>query len=105
MSGRRQSSRLQILSAEGVLRVWRDVTGHRTDRGEYLIVSDQAGIKGERLTVYLASGESAPVPVRVVESQPIICDGAVLHELRLSPLVAETFDPQGTSRDTSLEAE
>jgi hypothetical protein len=105
MSVRRRSSRLQVLNAEGVLHVWRDVIGHRTDAGDYLVVSDEAGIKGERLTVYFASRESAPIAVRVVDSQPIICDGLVQHQLRLSPLVAESFDSRDTARDTSLEAE
>ncbi len=104
MSARRRSSRVQILNAEGVLRVWRDVIGHRTGAGEYLVVSDEAGITGERLTVYLASGESTPIPVRVVDSQPIVCDGSVKHQLRLRPLVSESGS-QDTTRATSLEAE
>jgi hypothetical protein len=104
MSVRRRSSRLQVLNAEGVLRVWRDVIGHRTDAGEYLVVSDEAGIKGERLTVYLASRESTLVPVLVVDSQPIVCDGSVRHQLLLRPLVAESGS-RDTTRDTSLEAE
>jgi hypothetical protein len=104
MSVRRRSSRLQVLNADGVLRVWRDVIGHRTDTGEYLVVSGEAGIKGERLTVYLASGESSPIPVRVVDSQPIVYDGSVQHQLRLRPLEAEGGS-RDTSRATSLEAE
>lgn len=89
MSLRRRSSRVQVLNAEGMLRVWRDVVGHRTDTGEYLVVSNEAGIKGERLTVYFAGGEQRPIPVRVVDSQVIIRDGSVQHELRLSPLDRE----------------
>jgi hypothetical protein len=95
---------LQVLNAEGVLRVWRDVIGHRTDAGDYLVVSDEAGIKGERLTVYLAGAESTPIPVRVVYSQPIICAGSVQHQLLLRPFVAESGS-RDTTRDTSLEAE
>jgi hypothetical protein len=70
--------------------VWRDVVGHRTDAGEYLVVTNEAGVKGERLTVYFASSEQQPVPVRVVDSQLIIRDGSVRHQLRLSPLDRET---------------
>src|SRR5215510_12752264 len=103
MSVRRRSSRLQVLNGDGVLRVWRDVSGHRTDAGEYLVVSNEAEIKGEHLTVYLASAGSRPIPVRVVDSQPIICDGLVRYQLRLSPLEAESS--QDTARDKSLEAE
>ena len=40
----RRSSRVQMLNGEGVLRVWRDVAGHRSDTGDYLVVSNEAGI-------------------------------------------------------------
>jgi len=105
MSVRRRSSRLQVLNGDGVLRVWRDVVGHRTDAGEYLVVSDEAGFKGEHLTVYLSNGDSEPIPVRVVESRPVICDGSLRHELRLAPLDGESFDRQDTTRDAGVEAE
>lgn len=105
MSVRRRSSRLQVVNAEGVLRVWRDVIAHRTGAGDYVVLSDEAGIKGERLSVYFASPESRPIPVRVVDSRPVIRDGAMLHELRLSPLTGESFDSDDTTGDTSLEAE
>jgi len=104
MSLRRRSSRLQVVNAEGVLRVWRDVIGHRTGAGEYLVVSPEAGIKGERLTVYLAGRESRPIPVRVVDSEPIICDGSVQHRLRLSPLETESFGRGDTIGSTGREA-
>ena len=104
MSVRRRSSRLQILNGDGVLRVWRDVAGHRNDAGEYVVVGNEGANKGEHLTVYLASGDSAPIPVRVVESRPVICDGSVRYELRLSPLQGESFDRQDSSRDTGVEA-
>ncbi len=86
MSLRRRSSRVQVVNAEGVLRVWRDVVGHRTDTGDYLVISHEAAVKGERLTVYFAGGQQRPIPVRVVNSQLIIRDGSVQHQLRLSPL-------------------
>ena len=105
MSVRRRSSRLQVLNGDGVLRVWRDVIGHRTDAGEYLVVSNEAGLKGEHLTVYLARGDSGPIPVRVVESRPIICDGLLRHQLRLTPLDEEALGRRDTNRDTDVEAE
>ena len=105
MSLRRRSSRVQVVNADGVLRVWRDVVGHRTDAGEYLVVSNEAGVKGERLTVYLAGREQQPIPVRVVESQLIIRDGSVQHQLRLSPLEPESFGSNKTARGGDLEAE
>lgn len=105
MSVRRRSSRLQVLNADGVLRVWWDVTGFRSDASEYLVISDEAAVKGEHLTMYLASDTQRPIPVRVVDSQPMILDGTVQHQLRLSPLEAETFGPLDTARDGDLEAE
>jgi hypothetical protein len=85
--------------------VWRDVTGHRTGAGEYLVVSHEAGIRGERLTVYLESGDAEPIPVRVVESRPIVSDGSVLHQLRLSPVEEESFSRRDATRDNGVEAE
>jgi hypothetical protein len=105
MSLRRRSSRVQVLEAEGVLRVWRDVVGHRTDTGDYLVVSNEAGVKGERLTVYFTSAEQRPIAVRVVESQLIVRDGSVQHQLRLSPLDEQSFGSHPTTRGGGLEAE
>lgn len=105
MSLRRRSSRVQVVNADGVLRVWRDVVGHRTGNGDYLVVSNEAGIKGERFTVYLASGEQQPIQVRVVDSRPIVRDGSVQHELRLSPLERTSFGSHDATRRGDLEAE
>jgi hypothetical protein len=102
MSVRRRNSRVQMSNADGVLRVWRDVVGHRTDTGDYLVVSREAGIRGERLTVYLANREHRAIPVRVVDSRPIIRDGSVHHELRLSPL-DERFGSEDATRGSDLE--
>jgi hypothetical protein len=105
MSVRRRSSRSQVFNADGVLRVWRDVVGHWTAAGEYLVVSNEAEVKGEHLTVYLASGDQRSIPVRVVDSQPIIRDGSVQHQLRLRPLEGESLGGHDTTRDGDLEAE
>ncbi len=96
---------MQVLNADGMLRLWRDVVGHRTDAGDYLVISTEAAIKGERLTVYFASEEQQPVPVRVVDSQPIIRDGSVQHQLRLSPLEHESLGTHHAARGGELEAE
>ncbi len=105
MSVRRRSSRLQVLNANGVLRVWRDVSGFRTDAGDYLVISNEAGVTGEHLTIYLASGTDRPIPVRVVDSRPLIFEGSVRHQLRLSPLEEHAFGPLETRRNGELEAE
>ena len=105
MSLRRRSSRLQVLNMDGVLRVWRDVLGVRTDDGDYLVISNEAGVKGERLTMHFAGGAHGSIPVSVVESRPLIFDGSVRHQLRLSPLEMETAAPLETTRKSVLEAE
>ena len=105
MSVRRRNSRLQVLNADGVLRVWRDVTARRTEAGDYLVVSNEAGIQGERLTLYLARSTRRSIPVRIVESRPVVLDGVVRHELRLCPLEEPAFDPSATARDGDVEAE
>ena len=100
----RRNSRLQTHNTDGVLRVWRDVTGFRNDDGDYLVISNEAGVKGEHLTVYLASGTNQPISVRVVDSQPLILDGSVRHQLRLRHLEEPTFGPLETTRNGELEA-
>lgn len=105
MSLRRRNSRLQVLNADGVLRVWRDVVGSRTDEGEYLVISTEPALKGEQLTIYFASGTDRSIPVRVIDSQPLIVDGSVRHQLRLTPLEGEVASSLEIARKGVLEAE
>lgn len=102
MSLRRRSSRLELQSTGGVLRVWRDVIGRRTDTGEYLVISNEAGVKGEQHTIYLASSSQQPILVRVLDSRPTIVDGLMRHQLRLAPLDAE---PGGATDKRHVEGE
>ena len=90
MSLRRRDSRLEVVSAGGILRLWRDVIGYRTPAGEYLVISSEAGIKGEHHSIYRASGAEQPIPVRVLDSRPTIVEGSVRHQLRLAPLEIDT---------------
>ena len=86
MSLRRRDSRLEIINAEGVLRVVRDVTVHRIDHHEFLVISSEAGVKSELLTIHFANDGNKPVPVRVVDSRPTMVDGTLRHQLRLATL-------------------
>ena len=90
MSWRRRNSRLELVDADGVLRLWRDVIGYRTTAGEYLVISSEAGVKGEQHSIYRARGAEQPIPVRVLDSRPTIVDGSVRHQLRLAPIELET---------------
>lgn len=105
MSARRRDSRVEVVNVEGVLRVWRDVVGYLTDAGEYLVISSEARIKGEQLSMYLASSGTEPIPVRVLDSQPTILDGSVRHQLRLLPLASAAPRPLEMSRGGDVEAE
>jgi len=83
--GRRSHARFNLHpSSEGVLRVLRDVIVQRIDNNEVIAIGREAAAVGELLTVEIAEADAAPgVSVRVVESRPIILDGAVRHQLRL----------------------
>jgi hypothetical protein len=72
---------------EGVLRVVQDVLLQTAGQKEMVAISREAGIVGEAVTLGVSVGErTRGVHVRVVESQPIIVDGAVRHRLRLEPV-------------------
>jgi hypothetical protein len=78
------------------MRVLRDVVVDRTNRGELLAVSHAPGIVGEEMSLDLmAAGRSLALRVRVVESRPVIVDGAVRHRIRLGliELASETGMP------------
>lgn len=87
---RRRDVRFETTNTGGVLRLWRDLIAHRTPLGEYLVLSSEAGVKGEHHTIYSVDGARPPVPVRVLDSRPTIVGGSVRHQLRLAPLEIET---------------
>lgn len=101
MSVRRRESRLEIGNAQGVLRVWQDVSGHRTEAGDYLVISSQARSQGEHLTMYLATSDR-PVHVRVLDSRPTLLEGMVRHQIRLQPM---PDDASGTHEATRHDLE
>ena len=105
MSVRRRNSRYEIVNADGVLRVWRDVTGRRTADGGYAVISTEAAIKGQLLTLYFASGTRAPLSVRVADSFPTLVDGLVRHQLHLIPLARDRSGPFGATDNGDVEAE
>ena len=83
MSGRRSHSRFAIKpSPEGVLRVLRDIVMHSATQEHMVVVSRDPGVLGELVSVqspYSARG----VMARVLESQLVVVDGNVRHQLRL----------------------
>jgi hypothetical protein len=83
-------------SSEGHLRIPRDVLlqtapisrpgGNGVRGGDLVALSREAGIVGEHLTIGIIGTEEAPCPMRVVESRPVVVDGAMRHRLLLESL-------------------
>jgi hypothetical protein len=93
MLGRRSYARVTIADgAEGVLRVARDIGLHERHDGDWTAMSREAGVLGEVVLVDLLD-EGITVAARIVESRPIVTDGAVRHRLWLRKL-----DPNDTEQ-------
>jgi hypothetical protein len=81
MLGRRSHARVSLESgAEGVFSLARDIAVHTTGDGHLIAISRDAGVIGERVRVFLAD-DDVTVVAEVIESKPVICDGAVRHRL------------------------
>ncbi len=69
----------------GAMRVLRDVRIHRTAGDELQAVSHVPGIAGEEMTLDLmGAGTSLGLKVRVIDSRPVMIEGAVRHRIRLA---------------------
>lgn len=109
MSGRRSHPRFAVTTPwDGAMRVLRDVVVDRLDRNELLAVSHTPAIVGEEMSLDLVGGgTSLELRVRVLESRPVIIDGAVRHRVRLSllqPLLGSQLDPPVPALDMALNA-
>lgn len=86
MLGRRSHSRVSIESGgAGVLSLTRDISVRVNDHGQLVAISRDAGAIGERVRIALLD-EQLEVSAEVIESKPVICDGAVRHRLLLRRL-------------------
>lgn len=84
MSGRRSHARFAVLqSPEGVLRVLQDIIVHDTLADHTIAVGREPGILGEAVTVEFPMEAADTISAHVVESQPLVVDGTVRHQLRL----------------------
>ena len=88
MSGRRSHQRFVVSTPwDGALRVLRDVVIHRTDDNELHAVSHAPAIIGEEMTLdVMGAGATVGFKVKVLESRPVMIDGAVRHRVRLAVL-------------------
>jgi len=81
MLGRRSHVRISLESgAEGVLSLARDISVRTSGDGHLVAISRDAVAIGERVRVLLADDE-VTVVAEIIESKPVICDGAVRHRL------------------------
>lgn len=88
MSGRRRHERFAVSEPwDGALRVLRDVLVVEDHPGILKAIGHVPAVAGEHMTLEVAgAGAVATLRVRVVESRPIVLDGAVRHELLLAVL-------------------
>jgi hypothetical protein len=81
MLGRRSHARISLESdADGVLSLARDISVRTSGDGHLVAISRDAAALGERVRVLLADDDVTLV-AEVIESKPVICDGAVRHRL------------------------
>jgi hypothetical protein len=93
MLGRRSYARVTIAEgAEGVLRLARDIGVSERKDGNWIATSREAGILGETVVVDVL-GEGITVAATIIDSKPILTDGAVRHRLWLRRLDVERRDP------------
>jgi hypothetical protein len=72
---------------EGALRLRRDVAVESLVDGALAVISDVPGVADEILTLDLIGARTAEsLTVQVLESRPVVVDGAVRHSLRLAVL-------------------
>ena len=58
-----------------------DVVVNRTEAHELVIISKSAGVRDEELALDVyGAGENISLKVRVLDSRPVIVDGAVRHQ-------------------------
>jgi hypothetical protein len=91
MSGRRSHPRYAVATPwDGAMRVLRDVRIQRTEGDELQAVSQVPGIAGEDMTLdVMGAGTTIGLKVRVIDSRPVMVDGAVRHRIRLALVNAE----------------
>jgi hypothetical protein len=71
------------------MRVLRDVVLQRTEKDELQAVSQVPGMAGEEMTLDLmGAGATLGLRVRVIDSRPMMLEGAVRHRIRLAVVEA-----------------
>lgn len=98
MLGRRSHARVSIgTGADAVLSFARDIAVGLSQDGELVAISRDAGVLGEIVHVAVPD-DGMMLKAEIVESTPIITDGAVRHRLSLRRLPTES---DATETDSS----
>ena len=108
MSGRRSHPRFAVATPwDGAMRVLRDVTILRSESDELHAVSHVPGISGEEMTLDLmGAGSTLGLKVKVIDSRPMMVEGAVRHRIRLAVKSGEAESPVMSKRsETTVEAQ
>ena len=106
MSGRRSHARFAVLqSPEGVLRVLRDIIVQSSTDDHIVALSREPGVLGELVSVEFPAEANGVVRARVHESQPIVVDGTVRHQLRLQHIGAAASPHDGDHEPRGLAGE
>lgn len=99
MLGRRSYARITIgEGAEGVLCLATDIGVVEETAGQWIATSREAGVLGESVLVALLD-EGITLQARVVESKPVVTDGAVRHRLCLRRIDADAFGADATRQE------
>lgn len=95
MSGRRSHVRFAVLqSPQGMLRVLQDVVVQNTRPDHTIALSREPGVIGELVSVQFPQ-DNSDVRAKVLDSQPIVIDGKVRHQLRLHHLNGASAEAPG----------
>jgi hypothetical protein len=98
MLGRRSHARMSVeAEADGVLSLARDITVRTNGDGHLVAISRDAAAIGERVRVLLADDE-VTVVAEIVESNPVVCDGAVRHRLVMRCFGRDLSSPKRAGR-------
>jgi len=94
MLGRRSHARMSLASgAEGVLSLACDVSVRTSGDGHLVAISRDAAAIGERVRVLLAD-DDVTVIAEVIESKPVVCDGAVRHRILMRCFGRDVVSPK-----------
>ena len=100
MSGHRSHPRFAVANPwDGAMRVLRDVVILQSDSNELHAVSHVPGMAGEEMTLDLmGGGTTLGLRVKVIDSRPMMVEGAVRHRIRLAVKSSEVAAPVVSTR-------